>query len=315
MKGWRWLIAAGLMLTACAVKTESPSTATPGLLLLPSTTPTLAATTRPATPVIVATFTPTPTPVTYVVQEGDTLVGIAWNFGISVDALQTTNPNVQPAFLSVGTVLVIPPSEGTAVAQVASAPTPAPIELSLPVCYPTATNALYCFVEVRNPGALALENVSAQIILAGADGLPIASQVAYAAREVIPPGERAPLAALFTVQPANVAATAVRVASANESSDPTAHYVLLDVPGQQGELVGSEWTVTGQVRNLSPTAASTAWMVLTLYDASGDIVGYRKQPLADGLAADETRDFSISAASLGGAVDHYTLAAEGRLNR
>lgn len=300
------------MLTACVVRTEPPLTVTPKLLPLPSATPALAASPRPATPVIIATFTPAPTPVTYVAQEGDTLVGIAWSFGISVEALQAANPNVQPAFLSVGAVLVIPPPEGTPVAQLVGAPTPAPLELSLPACYPTATNALYCFVEARNPGARALENVSAQIILAGADGLPIASQLAYAAREVIPPGERAPLAMLFAVQPDRVAAAAARVATANESSDPALRYVLLEVPNQQGGLTGNEWIVTGQIRNPTSTTASAAWMVLTLYDATGAIVGYRRQPLTNGLAPGETRDFSISAASLGGTVDHYRLAAEGR---
>jgi LysM repeat protein len=287
-------------------------TVTSELLPLPSATPSLAATPRPATPAIIATFTPIPTPVTYVVQAGDTLVGIAWSFGISVEALQTANPNVQPAFLSVGAVLVIPPPEGTPVAQLAGVPTPAPLELSLPACYPTATNALYCFVEARNPGALALENVSAQIIVAGADGLPIASQLAYAAREVIPPGESAPLAVLFAVQPDRVAASAARVATANESTDPALRYVLLEVSDQQGGLAGNEWRVTGQIRNPTSTPASAAWMALTLYDALGAIVGYRRQSLTGGLAPGETRDFSISAASLGGAVDHYRLAAEGR---
>ncbi len=284
----------------------------PALLPLPSATPTPALTTPLATPVIIASPTFTPTPVTYVVQQGDTLIGIAVQYGVSVEALQAANNHVQPEFLSIGAALIIPGPAGVPVASAGVAPTPVPIPLSAPACYPTPTGALYCFVEAQNPLAVALENVSARITLAGADGLPLASVVAYAALNVIPPGGAAPLAALFPSAPSGVAATGVELLAASPVDPSAAGHVLLEIPAHRGAALGAGWVVTGQVCNPSATPAASAWLVLTLYDPSGAIVGYRKIELAGGLAAGAAQEFSISAASVGGAIDHYRIAAEGR---
>jgi len=289
------------------------------LLPLPSDTPIPAVATPVATPVIIATATFTPTPVTYVVQKGDTLIGIAVKYGVSVEALQAANNDVQPEFLSIGAVLVIPNPEGGEVVNAGVAPTPVPIPLSAPACYPTPTSALHCFVEARNPTDAAMENVSVRITLAGADGLPLASAVAYSALDVIPPGAAAPLAVLFQSAPAGIAAMGAELLTANPSTGPSAHRVLLDIPTHSGAASGAQWVVAGQVRNPSGTPAASAWLVLTLYDQSGTIVGYRKIELAGGLAPGAAQEFSISAASLreapprgGGGVDHYTIIAEGR---
>ncbi len=303
-----------LALSACAGQRQTVSPA-PALLPLPSATPAPAVTAPLATPVIIASPTFTPTPVTYVVQKGDTLIGIAVKYGVSVEALQAANNNVQPEFLSIGAVLVIPSEagpEGGEVVDVGAAPTPVPIPLSAPACYPTPTAALYCFVEARNPTDVAMENVSARITLAGADGLPLASAVAYSALDVIPPRSAGPLAVLFQSAPAGIAATGVELLTANSSPNPSTHHVILDIPTHYSAASGAQWLVAGQVSNPSGTPAASAWLVLTLYDQSGAIVGYRKIELAGGLAPGATQEFSITAASPGGVIDHYTIIAEGR---
>lgn len=50
----------------------------------------------------------------YTVQEGDSLYGIALSFGISLSALQSANPTVDPNALSIGATLIIPGFEGVA---------------------------------------------------------------------------------------------------------------------------------------------------------------------------------------------------------
>jgi LysM repeat protein len=321
MKHRLLLLGLSLALGACAGQ-EQATSPTSVLLPLPSATPLPAITAPVATPVIIASPTFTPTPVTYVVQKGDTLIGIAVTYGVSVEALQAANNGVQPQFLSIGAVLVIPSEanpEGGPVISAGLLPTPIPIPLSAPACYPTPTGALYCFVEARNSLEVAVENVSARITLAGADGLPLADGMAYSALDVIPPGAAAPLAALFPSAPNGIAATGAELitanappVAANASPDPSADHILLDVPTHHGAASGAEWIVTGQVRNPSATPAASAWLVVTLYDPLGAVVGYRKIELAGGLGAGAAQDFSISAASLGGGVAHYLIAAEGR---
>lgn len=54
------------------------------------------------------TPTPTPTPVVYVVQPGDTLLGIALEFGIDADTLAARNGIEKPELLQTGQELIIP---------------------------------------------------------------------------------------------------------------------------------------------------------------------------------------------------------------
>ncbi|MGC3958913.1 MAG: LysM peptidoglycan-binding domain-containing protein [Verrucomicrobiota bacterium] len=74
------------------------------------------------------TVTPTPTAVTpeasmteYTVQKGDTFSTIAPKFHISVKALQTANPTVDPAKLQIGKKLNIPAAPATATTSTAAA--------------------------------------------------------------------------------------------------------------------------------------------------------------------------------------------------
>jgi LysM repeat protein len=313
---WRiGLIGCALAAGGCVNATPGPAR-TPMLWPLPSATA-LPAKTSPARPVIIASPTPPPTPVTHVVQKGDTLIGLAVKYGVSVEALQQANNNVQPQFLSIGMVLVIPLSE-EALQRVQAAglsgatPTPIPVPLSTPACYPLATGALYCFVEVRNTSETALENVAARVVLAGPDGLPLASAVASAAVDVVRPGQSAALAALFASPPDEIAARGADLIAALPLADVNSRYVPLEVADHHGTATGLVWTATGMVHNPSTTPASTARLVLTLYDQANVVLGFQQVMLEGGLAAGESRDFTITAASLGGPAARYTLVAEGQ---
>lgn len=271
-----------------------------------------------ATPVIIASPippTPLPTPVTYVVQEGDTLVYVAWLFQLSVEELQAANPDVDARFLTIGTVLSIPDPEGDPVATTAPPTlTPEPIHLALsaPACYPTPTDVLYCLVEARNADTAPLENISAQVVLADANGIPLMEATAYSAVNVLPVGAASPLMAAFTAPPPGLAATGARLLTAQRIVENAAlRYHPIDIVFSTGQASAAGWHVAGQIRNSAPIALTQGWITLVLYDASGVIVGYRTETLA-GLASGETRAISISAVSLGHAVNHHSLLAEGR---
>lgn len=304
-----------LALSACAGLVTPTPTHTTTLWPMPSLTPTVNSVL--ATPVIIASPTlhaptPLPTPVTYVVQEGDTLVYVAWLFQLSVEELQAANPGVDARFLTIGTVLAIPDPEGDPVATIAPpTQTPAPINLTLsaPACYSTPTHSWYCFVEAHNADTTSLENITAQVVLADANGLPLVEATAYLAVNVLPVGVSAPLVAAFAAPPANVAATGARWLTAQRVATP--RYYPVEIVSSAGQASAEGWQMTGELRNSTSLTLTQVWLTLVLYDASGALVGYRTEALA-GLAPDELRAVSISAVSLGNTVQHATLLAEGR---
>ncbi|HUN22839.1 MAG TPA: LysM domain-containing protein [Anaerolineales bacterium] len=81
------------------------------------------------TPSPTPTMTPTATPLVHIVQSGETIVGIAVKYGLTVELLLAYNPQVNPKFLSLGTPLIIPAPD---------AALPLPTNTSTPQA-PTAT--------------------------------------------------------------------------------------------------------------------------------------------------------------------------------
>ncbi len=81
---------------------------------VPTPTPTLDSLSRVASavPTFTATVPPSPTPVTYTVQPGDTLGAIASNLGVSTEELMAANGMNDPDTLAVGQVLIVPQVEG-----------------------------------------------------------------------------------------------------------------------------------------------------------------------------------------------------------
>lgn len=73
-----------------------------------------------AVPTLTPTVPPSPTPVTYTVQLGDTLYGISLEHGIPVEALMAANGITNPDSISVGQVLIIPSLDS----EIFSQPTP-----------------------------------------------------------------------------------------------------------------------------------------------------------------------------------------------
>lgn len=315
------LVAVCVLLAACAPEAAAPApTATPALLPLPAgteVTPAPTATTGPlATPVIIASPTPTPTPVTHVVQAGETLLSIALDYGVSLGSLQAVNPGVQVRFLSIGAVLIIPPPEGDAAFSATQLAPPPPLALVLsdPACHATATGPLYCLVEVSNPLASPAENISARVTLAGSDGLPVANGVGFAAVDLMAPHSTAPLAVIFQPPPSvPVAAHAVELLTADPAtaSVDAGRAMLLEVAAHTGQAAGTRLEVAGHVRNPTATSAGAVWVTVTVYDGADIVVGYRRVALAGRLPAGAETEFALAVDSLAGPIARYAIVAEG----
>ncbi len=270
-----------------------------------------------ATPTPRSTFTPapTPTPVVYVVKSGDTLLSIAIEYGTSVAALQQANGIINPGSLQIGQELVIPLGPGGVEAAKQLLPTPTPLSAHVRglACYENSVGSLRCLGEVANPNTRGLENVQVRIALKDATGEILAEGRPFAALDVIPPNGQSPFELLFTSPPGRYASVEATVIRAEPSNEPGGRYAKLQVTSKQGGTDGLQFRVIGKVRNASDNAAANAKVIVTAYDATNNVIGYRQQTLGDGhLSAGATGDFSVAFAPSGGTPAHFEVAAEGR---
>ena len=307
-----------LFTSGCTGQVISGPTPTPEVLgvTLPPPSPTpRVATVQANTPEPSSTLAPTPTPVIYVVKSGDTLLGIAIEYGTTVAAIQQANGIINPASLQPGQEIIIPLTAGSAELAKQLLPTPTPVAAKVQGLrfYETSVGSLWCLGEVLNPNERALENVQVRIVLKDASGQVLAEAKPFTVMDVIPPGGRSPFGSLFTSPPARYASFEATIIRAEPSTEPGGRYAALQITSKQGGTDGLQFRVFGKVRNSSDKPAAGAKIIVTAYDAASNVIGYRQQTLGDGnLAAGATSDFSVTFAPSGGTVAHFEVAAEGR---
>ncbi len=147
-----WILGFLTLLTACSSGSQNAPIST--LTIAPPVNPYQAETSTPNLPTETVQLPtdqpliPTATPFSHSVQPGDTLYGIAIQYNISLDKLVSANPDVDTSLLSIGTKLIIPLSEEDELSV--ATPTPYPVPLSEPVCYPTKDGGIWCFLIIEN---------------------------------------------------------------------------------------------------------------------------------------------------------------------
>jgi LysM repeat protein len=294
------VLAAALMaVTACGkVVTPQPTVDTvPASTAPPAATPTPRPTaTAPLTPPA-ATTTPTvtPTPIIHVVQEGETLLSIAFDYGVNLQALQTVNGIENPQFLQVGQNLIIPTGEeetGVTPGLLLPTPTPLPFSLEGIAFHETPVGSLWCMGDIVNTTAFTLTNVQVHVTLFDAAGERLTETDAFAAVDLIPPGARAPFGILFTNPPPGWTSPQVTIVRGEAAGALAASYVPIAVIEKDGQPSGSQFQVSGLVQNTSTEqAAGSVSIIVTTYDDQGMVTGFRQGkadvegPLARGATA------------------------------
>lgn len=301
---------------ACGSAPSETPTAQP-TLPLPTARPT-------ATPRATPTFAPatlpppkepliTPTPVTYIVQEGDTLIPIANKFGVGVQELIAANGNLDPRFLRVGQRLVIPvggnaAASNTTGGQILPSPTPVPFEIRGLNIIRTAAGSVECLGEIFNNSPTAVTNVQIQVTLQDEAGTPLVGTSQFVARDVIAPNETSPFRVLFTVPPPTFVKFDVRALRAEATT--ANNFAKVQVGKLQGVPSGVQFRVTGEVTNADTSAANDLRLIVTAYDAEKRVIGYRyvsSQPLAAGAS----QPFELSIVTSSQTIASFAIVAEG----
>ncbi len=313
--GWRPLVSALFLcvwIVGCNIISGAASLASP--TSPPQVTLTLrkvASRTPPATatpPAVTTTEqaavpTSSPAPHAYVVRPGDTLLGIALDFGLSVEDLQLANPAIDPLALQVGQALVIP-QPGLAVA---AASTPIGLTLDAPVCYDLITGSILCLGLIVNRFDQALQQVQVRVGLLDAAGGLVAEAITGIDQRVIPPHESAPYSVIIRSRP--YTSTSASLMSADIVPMPQ-DLVVLQVLEARVEQQDRRYRLMLTLRNPSDRATGPARLVLTLLDADGQVTGFRVQNTAEGLDPGATVTVEIEAQAQGssGPLSHQIYA-------
>lgn len=272
------------------------------------------------TPITTATLTVTPTPMVHVVQSGDTLLGIALDYGVDVDALQAINGIDNPLALQVGQELVIPTGQEEAMdAPGLLLPTPTPLTLGVRgvAFHETPVGSLWCLGEVVNTANADLTNVQVRVTLFNENGEIAAEVDAFAAVELIPPGERSPFSILFTSPPASWTSPQVMIIRAETAGELADTYVPITLAQVEGQTVDPQFQVNGTVQNASGERTAQRVMVyVTTYDSQGNVTGIRevRVEMEEPLAPGGTAPFSLLFAYHGDPPTDYHVFAQGHVN-
>ena len=257
---------------------------------------------------------PTPTPQVHVVALGETMISIAFKYGITLEALQNANPNADPYALIVDDELVIPYQEPAAEGSTAPAPDPEPVTLSDAVCTPEASGGLWCLWTATNPPESGTENILVEIVLEAGDFS--TTQVITAPLNISAADERVPMGAFFSAQaladsraPYTTRLTLLQALPLNNTA---ARYVPVIL--QDGQIIIEQDRASATVSgNLQPAKdASSIWVVISAFDVEGQLVGFRRWTQETPLTAGALLPIEIQVFALGnGRIETVDVLLEG----
>ena len=283
---------------------------TPYLTATPSLTPKLNLETTIASTEIPA---PTPTPFIYTVVEDDTLTSISFRHSVTLEDLIAANPGIDPNFLTIGLTLTIP-LDGV-IAAALPTPTPIPMVVKLPNCYPSADGSLICMAVVENDQNFAVENIVVSISLQPDGGGDPVTKTAIMPLNILPAGKQSAVSTSFQppiqndyVPKANLL-TVIPVLNGDQrylDSELRVSEIMIAPDGNQARVRGSVM--------LSPEqpSANIIWVSALAYDTQKNIVGIRKWVANDILEAGDQIDFDLVVYSLGPSIEYVEIMAETR---
>ena len=162
---------------------------------------------------------PTPTPFVHIIQQGETLLEIAFRYGVQFDDIVLVNPQIDPNLLRIGEEIRIPGSDGEPVEILLPTPTPIPVHIKTLGCHESPSLVFICMVSITNNEEFMVAGVSAHITLHDRDGQILDNQIVYSPINQIPTGQEIPLIAIFDRKPSGYSGFHVDLLSAVQVAD------------------------------------------------------------------------------------------------
>lgn len=306
------LAACGQVITRPTAAPKPTATST-ALVFAPTPTPT--ATIDTYRPMPSTTATATPEPILYRVEPGDTLDLIAARYSVPKSVLREVNGIENELALQVDQELIIPVTGwgGPAEPTPTITPTPLPVAIENVYFQPSALGELAIMGDLHNLSATDLERVLVQITLFDDADRPLGSQTGTMAVDALASDERAPFALLFTEAPQRFASYQAMVLTAEPAYTGSLQRELEPQNVTLESAAEGMVRLTGRIRNTGAEEAVDVYVVATLYDPLGRVVGMRRVTLSPGTVAKDggEADFAVEIVPAGPVVT-YTIQAQGR---
>ncbi|MBZ0282983.1 MAG: LysM peptidoglycan-binding domain-containing protein [Anaerolineae bacterium] len=276
--GWRCILTAfiSVWVVGCSITHDSAPTAAPTLSPSRTLTPYLAQTQTPPAVAYLPPVAPqiTPTSAIYTIQPGDTLLGIAIQFGVDINSLRQINGELNPLTLPIGANIIIPnPIFNAEGIPILPTSTPLALLLTAPTCYPTPTDQILCLGLVTNHLEIPMQRVTLNVQLLRFDGALLAESETSIEQGNIPAGGAAPYRALFQTHWQEYGGVAVMLRNAEIAVN--SRFIGLDVRDQQAAQHDEEYRIAAVLHNAAEQPVRLGRAVITLQDVLGRVVGFR----------------------------------------
>jgi LysM repeat protein len=248
------------------------------------------------------------------------MLGIAFQYQITLEELMAANPEVKPNQMSIGTGLVIP---GTAESSTADetpdahpTPTALPVDLGPIFCAQTREGGAWCSQLIHNPHDFALEGLSGIFRLVDQENQAVTSQTGFLPLDLIQPGQNLPISVFFPPPiPSAYQASAEIISSLPNPQD--GRYLPVKIEDQ--EVAVAENGLSARVTftlslDRAETAATRIRAAAIAYDQQGRVVGIRRWERTQDLQLNpgETLSVELTLYSQSGPIQRVEISAESR---
>jgi len=250
---------------------------------------------------------PTATPFKHIIQDGDTLYGIALQYSISLDRLVSANPGVNSSNLVIGKELVIPFSENDDL----NVPTPTayPIPVTDPFCYLSRNGGAWCILMAENNQDIVLENITVAINIYDRSQTLVNSFAAIPPLNYIFPDQSIPIAVFInsnlpeSFQASSVLLTSLPSGEINQLTEITQKFFQYREDNKIANVSGSVKTTDTNPKGKQIWIAAVGF-------SKGLPVGIRKWISSGDLVTDQEISFEFILYSLGPPIDRIQLYSE-----
>lgn len=252
---------------------------------------------------------PTATPLVHVVALGETISSIALRYGLNMSAVLAANPQVNPNALTVGTEVIVPLGDNSALIGLASEVLD--LAVGSPDCIPDAEGGLRCFVPVTNPLDEPAAVVTVLVSLVDASGEELSRINVPLILNKINAGQTLPAVAYFPPPiPKNLGAAASLV-SALPLVNSGRTFLPASVINEQVILNGQTARVSGEIAVEGEPGTQVQLQAAALaYDAGGRLVGVRRTEIQTTLETGNAVDFNLILYSTSGDIVTVRIQAE-----